>query len=145
MTRKEKITNWIDEFQIKHNFNLAWFIRYAVGGTVTAVVEWAVYFAIAWYNYLAATAISNLVSYIVNYLLSKYWVFRSPETKHIRDATLFVVSSAINLVVVTFVTKFLVEEIGLHKILGKIGASVVAFVIVLIFKRFIIWSDTSKY
>ncbi len=178
MSLKDKVHKWLDNFQEKHNFNLAWFIRYAAGGTITAAVEFGLFFLLSVWEkpwmaivsllpadiqaaaagelQLWAIVVSNIASYVVNYFLSKYWVFRSPETKHSRDAVLFAISSITNLIVVFVSAKFILVGLELIPItgklwdklvplIGKIGSNVVAFITVLIFKRFIIWNDTSKY
>ena len=178
MIYRDKINKWLKDFQIKHDFNLAWFIRYAIGGTVTAVVEFVSFILLAWWTApwdaivevlprriqlmavdevdLWAIVVSNIISYIVNYFLSKYWVFRSPDTKHRRDAALFFLSCVANLAIVLVSAKLLLiglELIPLRgtvweaavPIIAKIGSNVAAFITVLLFKRFIIWNDTSKY
>ncbi len=175
MRYNQKIKIWLDNFKEKHNFNLAWFIRYALGGTATAIVELAAYVLFLWWrlpwdiivriipsvggndNFMVwAIVVSNIISYIFNYFVSKYWVFHSPETKHRRDATLFLISSVANLLVVLVSSKCLLMLLGLLPFNGelwdmvvtitaKIGSNVVAFITVLLFKRFIIWNDTSKY
>ena len=175
---KEKIKIWLDDFQFRHDFNLAWFIRYAMGGTATVILEYAVmYLLIKWTLpwdlivaalpnsvktaaanevYTWALVASNVISYIFNYFVSKYWVFRSPETRHRRDAALFAVSCLINLVLVSVSGKLLLVGLKMLPFSGdfwtaalpaiaKTGSNLVAYVSVLIFKRYIIWSDTSKY
>ena len=175
---KERIDKWLESFRERHNFNLAWFIRYMLGGVFTFAAEMAVYFLLSIWTrpidsllghlpmrlrYSAvdeadmwAIGISNMVSYVVNYFISKYWVFRSPETKHRRDAALFVLSCAANLAVVLISARLILLGLGhlplsfngwenIMPLMAKLGSNVVAFVTVLVFKRFIIWNDTSKY
>lgn len=175
---REKINKWLSDFKIKHNFNLAWFIRYAIGGTVTVIVEYLAMFLLCWWTLpwdcivsllpppvrvaaadevnTWAIVMSNIISYVVNYFISKYWVFRSPETKHRRDASLFFLSCVVNLLLVAIAAKVIL--IGLERIhfsgeiweaavptIAKTGSNIIAYVSVLLFKRFIIWNDTSKY
>ncbi len=156
---KEKIRAWALRFKEKHGYSPAWFARYAAGGTMTFVLELAVYFFLLWLEpqyRLCAIVVSNLASYVFNYFISKYWVFRSPETKHSRDVTLFAVSCAANLLVVLVSAKLILLGLELIPLSGelwdaavaliaKIGSNVFAFITVLIFKRFVIWKDTSKY
>ncbi len=175
---KKKIDKFLADFQAKHGFHLAWFIRYALGGTATVIVEYAaMYLLLMWtlpwdaivgllpQRLRAAAAgevdtwalvVSNILSYIFNYFISKYWVFRSPQTKHRRDASLFMLSCVINLVLVSVSGKlmFMALELvplsgklwkGLVPAIAKTGSNVVAYISVLIFKRFIIWNDVSKY
>ena len=175
---KDKTDKWLKEFQIKHGFNLAWFIRYAIGGTVTVIIEYGAMFLLCWWtlpwdaivsilpqsirvtaaNELEtwAIAMSNIISYVVNYFISKYWVFRSPDTKHSRDASLFILSCVVNLLLVTALAKGFLILLGFFSFSGdlwdaavptiaKTGSNIVAYVSVLLFKRFIIWNDTSKY
>ena len=175
---KEKIDKWLKEFQKKHNFNLAWFIRYAIGGTVTVIIEYLAMFLLLWWTLpwdaivsilpqplkamaageveTWAIAVSNILSYVVNYFISKYWVFRSPDTKHSRDASLFFLSCVVNLLLVTLMAKGCLMLLELLPFSGdlweaavptiaKTGSNVGAYVSVLLFKRFIIWNDTSKY
>ena len=103
-----------------------------------------------------AIAMSNIISYVVNYFISKDWVFRSPDTKHSRDASLFILSCVVNLVLVTALAKGFLILLGMFSFSGnlweaavptiaKTGSNIVAYVSVLLFKRFIIWNDTSKY
>lgn len=175
---KKRIDSFLDSFKEEHGFNLAWFIRYALGGTVTVIVEFAAFFLLSsWeapWDYmisllplrfradmadelpLFAIIVSNIISYIVNYFISKYWVFRSPETRHSRDAALFFAASAANLLVVIVSAKLILSLLGLIPLsgglwesalpmIGKVGSNVAAFITVLLFKRYIIWNDTSKY
>ena len=103
-----------------------------------------------------AILMSNGISYVVNYFISKYWVFRSPDTKHRRDASLFLLSCVVNLLLVSIAAKGFLMGLGLLHFSGslwdaavptiaKTGSNIVAYVSVLLFKRFIIWNDTSKY
>ncbi len=174
-----KIQNWLDDFKRRRGFNLAWFIRYALGGTATVIIEFAAFFLFSRWEWpwlaivgllpakvrpaaagelqLWAIVISNVLSYVVNYFISKYWVFRSPQTKHRRDATLFLISSITNLAVVLVSAKLLLLGLELlplggvfwtdklMPLLAKIGSNIAAFVTVLVFKRFVIWNDVSKY
>ena len=175
---RQRIEKWLDDFRQKHNFNLAWFIRYFLGGAATLTLEFILFYILSLWSapwrfivgllpeglrasaadegQLFAIVVSNLVSYVANYFISKYWVFRSPETRHRRDAALFALASAANLAVVMLSAKLILLGLGLLPFggelwealvptLGKIGSNVVAFVTVLFFKRFIIWNDTSKY
>ncbi len=144
---KKRLEAFFESVKKKYNFNLAWFIRYAAGGTFTVMVEWAVYFVLRFFKvyYLTASVISNLASYVVNYFISKYWVFRSPHTPHWRDTLLFVACNGLNLVAVTVINRFVVGTLGMHDVVGKIIANFVAFLIVLVFKRYIIWTDSENY
>ena len=175
---KERIDKRLEEFRQKHNFNLAWFIRYMLGGVFTFAAEMAVYFLLSIWTRpidgllghfperlrcsalgeadMWAIGVSNIISYVVNYFISKYWVFRSPETKHRRDAMLFVLACAANFAVVIISARLILLGLGyvplrlsgwedIMPLTAKLGSNAVAFVTVLIFKRFIIWSDTSKY
>ena len=175
---REKIEKWLDDFKLKHNFNLAWLIRYMLGGIFTFAIEMGIYFLLELWTHpldallrhlpdrlrfrsadesdMWAIAISNVVSYVANYFISKYWVFRSPETKHSRDGSLFVISCAANLAVVLISARLILFGLGflplsgsfwneLMPLLAKLGSNVAAFLTVLVFKRFIIWNDTSKY
>lgn len=175
---RKRLREWSLRFKEKHGYGPAWFLRYAAGGTLTAIVELVIYFFLLYWtlpwrgivallpkgiqaaaadeNRLWAIVVSNLISYVFNYFISKYWVFRSPETKHRRDATLFALSSAANLAVVLISAKLILLGLELIPISGelwencvslaaKIGSNAAAFVTVLIFKRFVIWKDVSKY
>ncbi len=176
---KEKIDKFLADFQARHGFHLAWFIRYAIGGTATVILEYAAMYLLLWWtlpwdaivSLLPASVrgaaageldtwaliVSNIISYVFNYFVSKYWVFRSPETKHRRDATLFLLSSAINLVLVSVSGKLMLMGLGLLPFSGgtwsevivpfaaKTGSNFVAYISVILFKRFIIWNDVSKY
>lgn len=175
---KKKTADWLDDFQFRHDFNLAWFIRYALGGTGTVILEYTVMYLLLWWTLpwdiivsllpekLQAAAadevgtwaliVSNVISYIFNYFVSKYWVFRSPDTKHSRDAALFAVSCVVNLILVSVTGKLMLVGLSLVPLSGKLwtallpaiaktGSNIVAYVSVLLFKRYIIWSDTSKY
>lgn len=176
---QDKIVRWADGFREKHGYSPAWFLRYAAGGVITAIVEFAAFLLFSYWKWpwlaivsllpkglrasaadelqLWAIVVSNIISYVFNYFISKYWVFHSPETKHRRDALLFAVSSLSNLTVVLVSAKLLLLgldmlpisgalwESSIAPIIAKIGSNAAAFVTVLIFKRFIIWKDTSKY
>ncbi len=175
---KQRLYAWIDRFSEKHGVNLRWFIRYFIGGVITVAVEFFLFFLFSYWEtpwraivsllpdnlrtaaenelHLWAIVMSNIVSYVVNYLISKYWVFHSPETKHRRDALLYLMASIVNLIVVLFSAKFILIWLellpiggsvweALVPIIGKVGSNAAAFITVLLFKRFIIWNDTSKY
>lgn len=175
---KTKIKKWLDDFQFRHGFNLAWFIRYAMGGTATVILEYIIMYLLLWWTLpwdaivavlpekvRAAAAgevdtwalvVSNVISYVFNYFVSKYWVFRSPDTKHSRDAALFFLSCLVNFILVFVTGKLALVGLGflpfggrlwnvLKPAIAKTGSNVVAYISVLLFKRFIIWNDTSKY
>lgn len=145
---KKAVHHFSEKFRQKHGFGPMWLIRYAVGGTLTTIAEWSCYYILYkpfGVDYLVSSVAANILSYVVNYLLSKYYVFHSPETSHKRDLPLFVLCSGVNLVLMTLLVKLTVGVLSMHEMVGRIIANVIAFVAVFVFKRYIIWSDTKKY
>lgn len=100
------------------------FFRYAFVGGIATVVDWAVQYVLTvlWIHYLIAAVFAFLSGLIVNYFLSKIFVFKAEEAK-VNAGWEFVIYALIGVVGlgITVGLMFLLTDIaGLYFMLSKV-------------------------
>lgn len=105
------------------------FFRYAFVGGIATVVDWAVQYSLTvlWVHYLIAAIFAFLSGLVVNYFLSKIFVFKAQEAK-VNAALEFVIYALIGAIGlgITVGLMFLLTDIaGLYFMLSKVITTVI--------------------
>ena len=80
--------------------------------------------------YLPAAAVAFLIAMSIHYLLSRIWVFRGSERGMAAGYAYFLMNAGIGLVVTLGAFALLMELAGLHYLIARVLASVVAGILV---------------
>jgi putative flippase GtrA len=106
------------------------FVRYFITGGISALVDWSLFWVMTQYlgiYYLSAALLSFCISFVVNYILSRYWVFGPGVRAMAHEATLVLFVSIMGLCFHMAVLWMLVEWVSLPEMLSKIIATGVVF------------------
>jgi putative flippase GtrA len=106
------------------------FARYFVSGGTSALVDWSLFWLFLNYTgiyYLVAALLSFCTSFVVNYVLSRYWVFGPGKRAIAHEATLVLFVSVIGLGLHMAVLWTLVESVDFAEMPAKIFATGVVF------------------
>ena len=95
-------------------------------------------------NYLMATAISMLVGIILNWLGSKYLVFKESRFLPVKEFTLVFVVSLVGLAIQITTIYVMVDKLHLVPLMGKIAAIGITFVWNFFIRRVYIFKQSSK-
>jgi len=106
-------------------------LRFCLVGGVSFLLDYALLFALtdwAGIYYLYSSAISFSVSVVFNYWLCVIYVFKDVGKQTKRQAMIFLVTSAMGLVLNQICMWFFVAIAGLHYMLAKIFATAIVTV-----------------
>jgi len=107
-------------------------LRFCVVGVICTVIDFGVLILLRevfGVNYLIANIVAFTVSVIVNYFLSMRFVFQGKkDTSKVREFIIFVILSAIGLVLNEFLMWLSVTALGLNYIVGKVIATGIVMV-----------------
>ncbi len=115
-------------------------IRFLLVGGGCFLLDYGLLFGLTEYggfNYLTSSAVSFMVSLVVNYILCVTVVFHA-ERKSLRQTVLFVATSLAGLAINQVCMYLFVEVAGLWYMLAKIGAAAVVTVWNYITKRLVL-------
>ncbi len=104
------------------------FLKYAVVGGIAAVADIAVFYLLAGtlgINHLLSNSTSFIFGLLVNYFLSRQWVFGYSRHNFGRDFTLFAVIGAIGLGISNVILYILIDLGLLFKLLSFLGNDLV--------------------
>ena len=113
-------------------------IRFCLVGGVCFAVDFSLLYALtewAAVHYLYSAAISFTVSVLLNYWLCLKFVFRSVGRQTARQATLFIGSSAVGLLLNQFSMWVLVSFLAVHYLVAKLIATAIVTVWNYVMKR----------
>lgn len=112
--------------------------RFGVAGGSGFVIDFAVLFILtefAGFNYLVSSAISFILSVVVNYIMCVAWVFKDTRQMDAKAILLFAGSSVVGLGINQFLMWFFVEKIALYYMLAKIFATIIVMIWNYVMKR----------
>jgi len=125
----------------KNDNILIQFFRYAIVGGTAAVVDISVFNIIANVfekNHIFANTISFILGLLVNYFMSRNWVFNKSKNNFLKDFTLFTVVGFIGLVLSNIIMYLLIDMRLIYSVLTfpdekliKLSAKLVTVFIVL--------------
>jgi putative flippase GtrA len=103
--------------------------RYLVIAVVLVGVEVVTFQLMLWagISYLIATPVSMIIAIVLNWLLSRLWVFKHRPHRSAKEFTLVVIASVIGLALQLAVTIFVVQVAHGAPLLGKLIAIGVTF------------------
>ena len=117
---------------LRSNKLLRQIFRFAVVGGLAFVVDFGLLLLlteVAHINYLVSATIAFIVSVLVNYVLSVYWVFdRSKQRNSTLKIILFFVLATCGLFINNAIMWFSVEILAISYIIGKLVATFVVMV-----------------
>ena len=114
------------------------FVRFCFVGGLSLILDMSVLFGLTEFcgvNYLYSAGISFTVSVIFNYWLCVVYVFKGAKKQTTKQATIFIGSSIVGLLLNQFCMWFFVEIIFLHYMIAKLGATVIVTLWNYIMKR----------
>ena len=104
------------------------FVRFCFVGGLSLMLDMSVLYGLTEFfgvNYLYSAAISFTVSVIFNYWLCVVYVFKGAKKQTTKQATIFIGSSIVGLLLNQLCMWFFVEIIFLHYMTAKLGATVI--------------------
>ncbi len=105
------------------------FFRYAFVGGIATVVDWAVQYVLTvlWVHYLIAAVFAFLSGLLVNYFLSKIFVFKAQEAKvnALWEFVIYAVIGVIGLGITVGLMFILTDVAGLYFMLSKVITTVI--------------------
>lgn len=117
------------------------FLRYSIVGGIAALIDIALFYIFAnilLFNHLSANTTSFTAGLLVNYCLSRNWVFNSHSRRFLRDFLLFAVIGVVGLLLSNLILFLLIDAGLLSRILRfwssnsiKLAAKLTAVFIVL--------------
>ena len=105
--------------------------RFLVVGVVSAVLEIGILVLLVEYfqwRYLAANILAFLITNVVNYLLSRTWVFTSDHNKKLSEFMIFMAFVSIGLCINQLFLWLLVEYLDLNYKVAKVVAIVITII-----------------
>jgi len=122
---------------------LVQFFRYAIVGGIATIVDMLVFHFIAnvieW-NHILANTLSFIVGLLVNYFMSRNWVFNKKESNFIKDFTMFAIIGVLGLLLSNAILYLLIDKRLIYTLLSvlklnegmiKLSAKLIAVFIVL--------------
>ncbi len=113
-------------------------VRFCFVGGLSLLVDCGVLYGLTEFfdvHYLYSAGISFTVSVIFNYWLCVVYVFKGAKKQTARQATIFIGSSVVGLVLNQLCMWFFVEIVTLHYMLAKLGATVIVTIWNYVMKR----------
>ena len=117
--------------QLKNSKLVRQLVRYLAMGSIVVIVEIGTFWlinSVLNINYLVATAASMLVGIILNWLGSKYLVFKESRFTPVKEFILVFVVSLVGLVIQITTIYIMVDKLHLVPLVGKIAAIGVTFI-----------------
>jgi putative flippase GtrA len=124
------------------------FLAYALVGGICAVVEWTVFLALLWItevHYVRAAIGGFAIATLVNYVLSRRYVFLRKTTATYREIVRIYVVSALGFAVNLGVTVLLVDLFGTLPIVGKIVGTGCGFLWNFLGRQFWVFDSTPRH
>ncbi|MCQ2349509.1 MAG: GtrA family protein [Paludibacteraceae bacterium] len=131
-------------------------LRYVVVSLAAAAVDWLVFAACTWIfgetdRFLGIqfkfyfTTISSLLGGIVNYVMSKRWVFnQSKMSNRLMEFLFFTLIGGIGLVLNIVTLKIFADFIGMNARVAKIISIVVVFFSTFFIRKYCLFNDKKK-
>jgi len=71
-------------------------------------------------NYLISAVISFIIAHTINYILSRYWIFKGTKTKFAQSYLQFFLVAIVGIIFLVSAMTILVETLNLHYLVSKI-------------------------
>lgn len=97
------------------------FFRYAIVGGIASLVDVSVFYLITnviGKDHIFANTLSFVMGLLVNYFMSRSWVFNKKENNFIRDFTMFAIVGLLGLLLSNFILYVLINRGLINRILG---------------------------
>ena len=102
------------------------FIKFGFVGVIAAIIDWGILIILRevfFVDVIIASAISFIISVIVNYILSMRFVFESKNDNKIKEFIVFALLSTGGLFINQFIMWFGVEKLTIYYLLVKFFAT----------------------
>lgn len=133
---------WAKQFYETHKKNIVQAFRYLVTGGASFVSDYLVFLLLSsMMHYQIATYAGLLVGLVVNYLLSKIWVFENKSAVDAKEVTLFAAVTAIGFALTGLGMYIGVSLLAFDKRIVKLVVAVIVFVLNFLARKFIIWRE----
>jgi len=123
------------------------FVRYSIVGGLTAVAEFSlliIQVELISINYLIANIIAFVLAHIINYILSRIWVFESSSSKRRIEFSLFMLFVGGGLLINQVLLWYLVDQVGIRYEISKIISILVVIIWNYITRRYIIFKKQAS-
>ena len=107
-------------------------LAYLVGGWMTTLVNYAIYFFLTEgvsLHYIASNVAAWVIAVIFAYFANGNWVYRSESRRSLKEALLFVTSRLFSLGVETLCLFLLVDLLRMDKMVAKLLVAVLVVVV----------------
>ena len=107
------------------------FFKYCVGGGIAFIVDFSLLYIFTEYAgfwYLWSATLSFAVAALVNYLIQRFWTFKSKEKRAVRQFLLFMAVQIVGLFINNTTMYSLVEYLGLWYIFSKAVAAIIVLI-----------------
>lgn len=107
-------------FFLESNSFIVQFFRYAIVGGISAVVDISLFTLLAnafGMNHLAANTLSFIAGLLINYLLSRKWVFNKLTLDFGRDFLLFAIIGVMGLLLSNLILYILIDRRAMYSLL----------------------------
>ena len=106
-------------------------IRFGIVGVIATIIDYVILYLLTEYldvYYLMSSTISFIISLIVNYLLSIYWVFAVKKKQTIKEVMLFIILSVIGLIVNQLILYIGTNIFNLYYMMSKLIATILVMI-----------------
>jgi putative flippase GtrA len=106
-----------------NRINHSEFFRYCISGSISAVIDWSLFFLLAIVmklHYEIALVISFLLSAMANYTLNRDYVFKNTSPRFIRQFTSYCGLVLLTLVISGLLLHLLIRYLAQHEMMARI-------------------------
>ena len=106
-------------------------IRFGIVGIIAFIIDYALLYILTEFmgiHYLISSTISFIVSLIINYILSIYWVFDVKRKQTIKEVSIFVFLSIIGLGINQIIMYIGADLLSVHYMICKLVATFIVMV-----------------
>ncbi len=107
------------------------FFKYCVGGGTAFIVDFSILYTLTdifglWYLWSATLAFTVAAS--VNYIIQRFWTFKSTNTSVSKQFPIFIATQIVGLFINNTTLYFLVDHLGVYYLLAKIAATAIVLI-----------------
>ncbi len=119
-------------------------LRYLVTGWISAAGDFLTFLTASYLlhlHYQPATYSGLTVGLVLNYVLSKFWVFGEKRVNAQREFWSFVIVTAIGFALTGLFMHISVEVLGIYKTAARLIAMILVFIFNFLARKYFIWRD----